>query len=543
MFSEFRVLHRALEATPELMEHYVESRGLYEKMQSYASERHHDFYTERLADELLQKYGGDFSRLKDNYKDAVIAALYYRVPDGNLKKLSLPKGVSDILFQLQRLKAIERKVFLTPEKGDRKGIGPVKGNFFSRLSRLVPTENRISRRALLLRSLAVLHSFDYVRSLDNRNQIFLGRAALHHAQVMQALGQGELQSKLEDSAFSVLHPEEHTSFTQVRSKILGNKGDSESRARVMHDLLDKFWKQEFGRDVKVKGSDEGNFDVEIRHRVKEPWSAFRKSRLPEYRKLKPEELPDWHGVRLIFSDRKACLKFIDFFKRNEHNLGYSIHTGSIDDYISHPKPSGYQSWHGLVYLDKPLVSFSVFNPKKTSFEVQIRDRKMHDEAEHGSAATHYYKGSGGRDMTVVSRQDQALFNHFNEERGTLDELVQAPKQDVTTVTESYAAKGGNRKENYDMPKKSFAAELLAQSLFFSSHLRSNPETPFRIQVTSKNGKKSLRNLFYVLQHGDTVEFLPHPKGTKLSLRAIKGLENHSSGNYARLASILNKRSE
>lgn len=69
--------------------------------------------------------------------------------------------------------------------------------------------------------------------------------------------------------------------------------------------------------------------------------------------------------------------------------------GRIKDYISLPKPNGYQSIHT-----------TIFGPQGRIMEVQIRTQKMHDEAEFGIASHWIYNENKRRDWKNYFRQKE-----------------------------------------------------------------------------------------------------------------------------------------
>jgi GTP pyrophosphokinase len=79
-------------------------------------------------------------------------------------------------------------------------------------------------------------------------------------------------------------------------------------------------------------------------------------------------------VRIIVPEVADCYEALGLVHKK-----YRPMVGRIKDYISLPKPNGYQSIHT-----------TVFGPEGKIIEVQIRTQKMHDEAEFGIAAHWIY---------------------------------------------------------------------------------------------------------------------------------------------------------
>lgn len=97
---------------------------------------------------------------------------------------------------------------------------------------------------------------------------------------------------------------------------------------------------------------------------------------------------DLRAMRIVVSDEASCFKALDLV----HSLWQPIE-GRTKDYISKPKPNGYQSLHTVVVGDDGIP-----------FEIQVRSVQMHKVAEYGVAAHWRYKEAADSSPAFSERQ-------------------------------------------------------------------------------------------------------------------------------------------
>lgn len=92
------------------------------------------------------------------------------------------------------------------------------------------------------------------------------------------------------------------------------------------------------------------------------------------------------GMEIVANDKAALNASVDkeiltcWRIYNILSMLYRIHPDRIKDWVTHPKPSGYQA-----------LQMTVMGPDCNWIEIQIRSERMHYEAEYGSAAHWLYK--------------------------------------------------------------------------------------------------------------------------------------------------------
>ncbi|KAE8715372.1 putative GTP diphosphokinase RSH2 [Hibiscus syriacus] len=98
-----------------------------------------------------------------------------------------------------------------------------------------------------------------------------------------------------------------------------------------------------------------------------------------------DEIHDICGQRVIVENVNDCYKAL----RVVHQLWSEV-PGKLKDYITHPKFNGYQSLHTLMIGEVTVP-----------FEVQIRTKEMHLQAEFGFAAHWRYKEADCKHSSFV----------------------------------------------------------------------------------------------------------------------------------------------
>ncbi|MGN0707023.1 MAG: RelA/SpoT family protein [Faecalibacterium sp.] len=117
----------------------------------------------------------------------------------------------------------------------------------------------------------------------------------------------------------------------------------------------------------------------IKRRVKSIYGIYRKTIMQN---KSFDEIYDIYAVRIILDTLAECYSTLGLIHDMYHPL-----PNRFKDYISTPKPNGYQSLHTTVIGHEAIP-----------FEVQIRTRKMDEQAEYGVAAHWKYKeGLDGHD--------------------------------------------------------------------------------------------------------------------------------------------------
>jgi len=184
-----------------------------------------------------------------------------------------------------------------------------------------------------------------------------------YAPIANRLGIGEFKHMLEDLSFPHVFPKEFHRTKKIRDDFLA--GQSIYLDNIMKTAKDELRKA----DIK---------HVDIHGREKTLYSLYKKILGRGWDNV--DKIYDIVALRIIVSSIGDCYATLGTI----HKLWRPL-KGRIKDYISQPKPNGYQSLHSTVFGDQGQI-----------VEFQIRDEKMHEEAEYGVAAHWHYDENGAR---------------------------------------------------------------------------------------------------------------------------------------------------
>jgi len=213
-------------------------------------------------------------------------------------------------------------------------------------------------RVIIVKFADRLHNLSTLYALPANKQKRIAMETLEiYAPIANRLGIGELQSKLEDTAFKFAYPEEYIWVDQLI------KQRTPAKEKTLNQMIKTF--SDSADENKIVGFD-------IYGRRKHYYSLYRKL-LRFNRNI--NQIYDLVAIRVLVDSVSDCYAVMGII----HSIWKPV-KGRIKDYVAQPKPNGYQSLHTTVFGENHEI-----------VEFQIRTKEMNEQAEYGIAAYWKYK--------------------------------------------------------------------------------------------------------------------------------------------------------
>ena len=212
-------------------------------------------------------------------------------------------------------------------------------------------------RVILIKLADRLHNARTFQFLPERKQRDKALETMEiYAPIAHRLGMSRIKWELEDLSLKCLDPIGYQEIVE------GLEKQSSRHEEFLNHIKDNISEK----------LDEAGIQHTISARVKHIYSIYRKM-YAQHKTI--NEIYDICAVRVIVDYVTDCYNVLGYV----HDL-YKPIPGRFKDYISTPKPNGYQSLHT-----------TVIGREGIPFEIQIRTEEMHKMAEYGVAAHWKYK--------------------------------------------------------------------------------------------------------------------------------------------------------
>ncbi len=230
---------------------------------------------------------------------------------------------------------------------------------------LIWLAHRLSSMQSIIQAMSASDSYNFAKETMNV-----------YVPIASRLGIYKIKTQLEDLAFKYLNAQEYERLTEQVKEFTESKG---MPIEVVKQQLTVF--------LRARG-----IEAEIHGRIKNYYSIFTKLAKKGY--FNVDDLYDFFAIRVILPEK-------DNYDHLYAVLGL-IHSewkpisSRFKDYVAVPKPNGYRSLHTVVVgmgpkgFEKPV-------------EIQIRDEKMHREAEYGIASHWLYKTNKSSSLEDLNR--------------------------------------------------------------------------------------------------------------------------------------------
>ena len=267
--------------------------------------------------------------------------------------------------------------------------------------------------------LKIADRLEVMRSLDMFPKASRERKVLEtmmlYIPLAHQLGLYNIKSELEDIYFRYAEPEQYRAIT---NKLKSTERD---RQKLMTQFIEP---------LKQKLSDEG-IKYKLKVRTKTALSIYKKM---QKQKVSFEGVFDVFAIRFIIDceedraiEHALCWKVFSYVTEE-----YESDTKRLRDWLSNPKPNGYESLH-----------ITVKNREGSFLEVQIRTKRMDDMAESGLASHWSYKGIRHEEtldkwLTAVRKALESPLGSEGDPMSSYyeDEVHEIPTRDVFVFTPS-----------------------------------------------------------------------------------------------------------
>ena len=282
-----------------------------------------------------------------------------------------------------------------------------------------------------------------------------------YAPLAERLGIFWIKSEMEEIALRYVEPEVYYELKQKVAKKRKERSQMiEQTIEEIRQLLKRF-----------------NIRNQVEGRYKRFYSIYKKLKKVD---ADYERIQDLTGFRILVNSVRDCYKALGYI--HDH---WTPKSGRFKDYISKPKPNGYQSLHTTV-LDK----------NGESIEIQIRTHQMHEIAEFGVAAHWLYNTE-----TNNGKFDTELYDNLRRKSESLDESKASALPQIDLLQDKI----------YVFTPQHDVIELPqgATSVDFAFAIHSEVGN----RITSTKANERILKLHDSLQNGDLIEVTTSPKQT------------------------------
>lgn len=342
-------------------------------------------------------------------------------------------------------------------------------------------------RVILIKLADRLHNMRTIEFITPEKQKKVAAETLEiYAPIAGRLGIGGWKDELEDLSFKIVFPEEYEKAKNQLDEELKKRSEN---LKIMQKSLDHTLRKEGIKFLEVKG------------RVKRPYSLYKK--MAKYQG-DIAHIYDVIALRIITRSTADCYAALGAIHK-----AYQPVPGRIKDYISIPKPNGYQSIHTSVFCKNGMV-----------FEIQIRTDLMNEEAERGIAAHWFYTEQEKGDRL------EALRTNWASELKAWQDAIESPEEFLENLKIDFF-----KDRIFVFTPKGDIKDLPLGATVIDFAFAVHTDLGYHMMGAKINGK--MGRIYDELKKGDVIEILKSKQPAKISRDWLEAASTHNARNRIR----------